>query len=338
MPLTLDDIARMAGVSRSTVSRVLNGSPFVNERTREHVLGVIQSVNFQPNLAARGLAVGRTGVIGLVIPSGVGALFTDPYFPRFVQGVSSACSPRDYSVMLWLAEPEYERRTIRQILYNGLVDGVIVASMQTDDAIVEALAEHSLPFLLIGRHPARSTLNYIDVENRSGAAAAARRLLAAGRRRIAAIHGPHSMIAGLDRRQGFEDELRAAGLPPESALTREADFSEAGGYQAMRDLLSQRPDALFAASDAMALGAMRAAQEAGLSIPDGLAVIGFDDIPAAAVSSPPLTTMRQPIQQSGAAAAETLIDIIAHPQSQPRQVVLPVELVERDSCPPAFRA
>ena len=142
------------------------------------------------------------------------------------------------------------------------------------------------------------------------------------------------MIAGLDRCLGYQDALREAGLPLESDLCVESDFSESGGGLAMRKLSAQRPDALFAASDAMALGAIRAAQELGLRIPQDLAVIGFDDIPAAAVSTPALTTMRQPIQQSGGAAAETLIEIIASPEIQPRQIILPVELIQRESCLP----
>lgn len=331
MPLTLEDIARMAGVSRSTVSRVINGDPNVKEATRLAVLKVTAQVNFQPNLAARGLAAGRTGVIGLVIPMGVGRIFSDPYFPLFIQGVTSACNAREYSVMLWLAEPEYERRTIRQVLYNGLLDGVIVVSMQTEDPIVEALAEGRLPFLLGGRHPRRNDLNFVDVENRGGARAAVQYLLARGFRRIAAIHGPQTMIAGMDRCLGYLDALREAGLPVESRLSVESDFSEMGGYQAMRRLLEAQPEAVFAASDAMALGALRAAQDAGLRVPQDLSLIGFDDIPAAAAAVPALTTMRQPILQSGITAAEMLIEIIAAPQHAPRQVLLPVELVIRES-------
>ena len=136
MPLTLEDIAHLSGVSRSTVSRVINGEIHVKEATQKKVMEVIESRNFQPNLAARGLAIGRTNVIGLVIPAGVSIIFTDPYFPQLIQGVSAACNTHNYSVMLWLAEPEYERRTISQILHNGLVDGVVVAKTLMSDPIV----------------------------------------------------------------------------------------------------------------------------------------------------------------------------------------------------------
>ena len=180
MTLTLEDIADMCGVSRSTVSRVINGDLNVSERTRQKVLDVIQKYNFQPNLAARGLAMGHTRVLGLVIPKGVQAIFEEPFFAMLIQGVSTRCNALDYSVMLWLAEPDYERRMITKILYNGLVDGVIVASMLMDDTIIDSLRQSKLPFILIGRHPVDDKLSYLDVDNRGGACQAVLHLLRSG--------------------------------------------------------------------------------------------------------------------------------------------------------------
>lgn len=332
MPLKLEDIAQMSGFSRSTVSRVINGDPNVKDSTRKAIMELIHRVNFQPNLAARGLAVGRTNVLGLVIPMGVGVLFSDPFFPLFIQGVSSACYAQDFSVMLWLAEPEYERRTIRQILYNGLVDGVIVASALNNDPIVDALAENNLPFILVGRQTTRHRLNVIDVENRKGANQAVTHLYNCGYRRIATISGPQNRIAGYDRYMGYLDALNEHGLPANSDLNVFGDFSESSGYEAMRTLIGRRPDAVFAASDSMAIGALRALREAGMRVPENIGVIGFDDGPAAASTSPSLTTMRQPIHVLGATTAEKLIEIIHTPPEQPLEIILPVELVQRQSC------
>ena len=334
MSLTLEDVARVAGVSRSTVSRVINNDPLVKESTRKLVSEVIHRLNFQPNLAARGLAAGRTNVLGLVIPMGVGELFTDPFYPLFIQGVTSACAALEYSVMLWLAEPEYERRTIRQILYNGLVDGVVVASTLIDDPIVEALAERRLPFILTGRHPTRQQVNFIDVENRCGAQQAVRHLFACGYQRVAAITGPQTVINGIDRYQGYLDVLAEQGQTLDPGLVQASRFSEEGGYLAMRALLEHHPQAVFAASDAIALGALRAILEAGLRVPQDIGLVGFDDIPRAASTLPALTTVRQPIQEAGAIAAQNLIELIERRRSEPCQILLPVELVVRASSAP----
>ncbi len=332
MPLTLEDIARMSGVSRSTVSRVINGDPNVHELTRSKVQAIIQSIDFQPNLAARGLAAGHTKVIGLVIPKGVNAIFTDPYFPLVIQGVSAACNARDYSVMLWLAEPEYERKTISQVLYNGLIDGVVVSSMLVNDPLIERLYESKRPFITIGRHPTNDQINYVDIDNRAGAYQGVSHILRTGHKRVAVINGPHDTIASLDRYQGYLDALRERGIPLIPELVAEGEFSDTTGYLAMKHLLPHCPDAVFVASDAMAFAAMRAIQEAGLRIPEDVAVVGFDDIPAAATSKPPLTTVRQPIQRTGSIAAELLVDMIEHPDPFPRRIVLPTELVFRSSC------
>lgn len=330
--LTLEEIARLANVSRSTVSRVVNGDPNVREKTRQQVQRVIQEAGFHPNRAARSLAGGRTHVLGLVIPRGVSRFFTDPYFSILIQGVTSACNARDYSVMLWLAEPEHERRTINQVMYNGLIDGVIVTAMMMNDAIVQALVESPLPFILIGRYPETSKISYVDTDNLSGAYQMVAYLLRLGRQRIATITGPQNTYVGIDRLEGYQRALRERGLVMQPELVVDGDFTEDGGYQAASTLLAQKPDAIFAASDTMALGAMRAVRDAGRRIPEDIAVVGFDDLPFAARSDPPLTTVRQPIHRLGAMAVDTLLEQMDHPDAAPRRVVLPTELIVRTSC------
>lgn len=330
--MDLETIAELSKVSRSTVSRVINNHPNVNAVTRERVMEVIRKVNFQPNLAARGLAKGFTRILGLVIPMSVPALFNDPYFSTFIQGVSAACNLHDHSVMLWLADPEYERRTIRQILYSGLVDGVIVASNLLEDPVVQALAESNLPYILNGRHPSNDQVSYVDIDNIASAREAVLHLLRLGRQRIGTISGPHDMIAGADRLAGYSAALRDRGQTIDLELIVESDFTEMGGYQAMQRLILRRPDAVFVASDTMAVGALRALREANLRVPEDVAVIGFDDMPFAARTTPSLSTIRQPIQRSGELATETLIDMIQHPQATTRRVILPTELVVRASC------
>lgn len=331
MPLTLEDIAHLAGVSRSTVSRVINGDVNVREETRLKVLEVIQRLNFQPNLAARSLAAGRTGVIGLVIPAGVSTIFVDPFFPQLIQGVSAAGNANDYSMMLWLAESAYEQRTIRQILHSGLLDGIIVSSMLIDDPIVESLHKSKMPFILIGRHPTLD-VNYLDVDNVLGGREATLHLLRLGYQRVATITGPQNMIAGLDRYQGYREALQAYDVPIRSELVVESDFSENGGYAAMKRLLPAKPDAIFIASDTMTMGALRALREVGLRVPQDVAIVGYDDVPAAAKIEPPLTTIRQSTHQMGYTAMETLLDIIRLPNSHLYHIILPTELVVRASC------
>lgn len=328
---TLEHIARVAKVSRSTVSRVVNDDPNVNEATRKRVLGVVQRLDYHPNVAARSLAAGHTRILGIVIPMGVSALFSDPYFPIQIQGISSACNVHDHSVMLWIAEPEYERRTIRQILNNGLIDGVILASHLMNDPIIGALTAQKMPFILIGRHPSNPKIHYVDVDNIDSARQLVEHLVERGYSRIATIAGPKNMIAGADRMQGYQLALQNRSIAPDPQLVVEGDFSENGGYEAMRQLVPLKPDAVFAASDTMALGAMRAIREAGLRIPQDIALAGYDDMPFAVRVDPPLTTVRQPVHRTGYVAAETLIDLVAHPGSSPRHIVLLTELIIRAS-------
>jgi LacI family transcriptional regulator len=332
MPLNLEDIARHSGVSRSTVSRVINNDPNVNEKTRAHVQAVIRQLNFQPNLAARSLASGRTRVLGLVIPQGVAYIFTEPYFSILIQSISQTCNALDHSIMLWLAEPDYERRAIQHILHGGLIDGVIVSSMLTDDAIVQALIEAQKPFMLIGRHPTNPQVNYVDADNRGGAQLAVKHLLALGHRRIGLITGPLNTIASQDRMDGYKDAVREFQLELEPSLLVESDYTEAGGFASAQKLLQEEVTAIFAVSDTMAVGALRAINANGQRVPEDVALIGFDDMNFAPQLQPALTTVRQPITQLGATAVTNLIAVLDGGETPVRQVNLPTELVIRASC------
>jgi LacI family transcriptional regulator len=329
--MLIDEVAKLSGVSRSTVSRVVNNDPNVKESTRARVKEVIRKANYRPNTVARGLASGRTRIIGLVLPTAQSSLFTDPYYPRLIQGITTVCNARDYSVMLWLTNPEQEQTKIHQLVSDSLLDGMVIASYLIDDPILEALTKSGLPFLLIGRHPTRTDLSYLDADNFQGAREAVVHLLRLGRRRVATITGPNNMIAGIDRREGYERAFHERGMNPDPALMVEGDFSESGGYTSMMRLIPQNPDAVFVASDTMAVGALRALRESGKRIPEDVAVVGFDDIPSAAHMDPPLTTVRQNIQGMGQLAAETLIQILNEKTAPPHRLVLPTELIIRSS-------
>ncbi len=330
--MNLEDIARLSGVSRSTVSRVVNDDLNVKDSTRERVLGVIRREKYRPNIAARGLATGHTRVIGLVIPVEVSALFSDPYFPLLIQGVSAVCNAKDYLLMLWLGEPEYERQMADQILNSSLIGGIVLASALLDEPVMNALIESEMPFVTIGAHHELDHSSYVDVENVAGAESAVSHLLGLGCQRVATISGPRKMVAGLDRLIGYTKALDSHNIPVNEKLVVEGDFTEAGGYAAMQILLSQHPDAVFVANDIMAVGAMRAITQAGLRVPQDVALVGFDDMPVASQVQPALTTVRQPKRRAGAAAATMLIDLIQSPDTAPHSLMLPTELIVRESC------
>jgi LacI family transcriptional regulator len=276
--------------------------------------------------------VGRTHIIGLLVPSGIATTFNDPFFPIFTEAMVSVCNERDYSVMLWLAEPDYEQRMISQILGNGLHDGLVVSTIHLPDEIVDALFGTALPFVLIGQHSRELDAHYVDVENYRGAQDMTMHLLRIGHRRIAHICGPLDTICAQDRRNGFLDAMRASGHAVDPRRIAVGDFTEMSGYYAMQSLMHTDPDAVFASNDLMALGAIRALLEAGLRVPDDVAVTGFDDVPAAASSVPALTTVRQPTARMAVTATRMLIDVLDSEDTLKHRVILPTELVIRRSC------
>jgi len=335
MALTLEEIAELAGVSRSTVSRVINGRASVRDEVREHVLQVIRETGYQPYAAARSLVTRRTHIIGVIIPEAVTTLFTDPFFPLLLCGVTETCNAHNYYLMLSLFNGPADRKEMyRRIVHSGHLDGVIVASTRLDDPLVPQLLQDGVPFVLVGRHP-DERVNYVDVDNVSAARMAVEFLIRLGHQRIATISGPLTTAHGQDRLAGYRQALEAHRFPVEEDLIAEGDFTEGSGSRGVQRLLSASPTAIFVASDMMAIGALKALRQAGLRVPEDIALVGFDDVPIATAVEPALTTVRQPIGRLGSMAADLLLNLLENSsdaQASVHRIVLPAELVVRNSC------
>ena len=337
MALTLDEVARHAGVSRSTVSRVINKHPNVSAATRTRVEAAIKRSGYRPHAVARSLATNRTNILGMVVPESVTKLFTDPYFPLMLRGATEACNRQGYHLMLSLFTGSVESSIMHdRVARSGYLDGVIAANASLDDTLVASLVEEGVRFVNIGRHP-DDRINYVDVDNTGGAIMATEHLIRLGHTRIATIAGPLDMTPAQDRLNGFQQVMNTHRLPVSEGFVTEADFTEAGGRVAMQHLVPLKPTAVFAASDSMAVGAIKAVRTAGLRVPEDIAVVGFDDIPSALTIDPELTTIRQPIERIGRLAVEMLINLIDREltegrQPSPQRTVLPTELVVRGSC------
>ena len=325
---TLDDLAALSGVSRATVSRVINGGS-VSEATRDRVMAVLEQTGYRPNLAARTLASGRSGVVGVVMHVESRELFQDPYFSQLLQGMSDALSETATGMMLWLGNRS-KQETLDQILGTGLLEGVIVTAYNLEDPLVDGLLTSSLPTVLVGHRRADRSASYVDVDHVQAADSVTSHLVDAGRRRVGHITGRRGTVAGEDRILGYQRAMDRARLSTEG-LIADGDFRKASGASATLALLDRGVDAIFCANDAMAVGALESIHARGLRVPEDVALAGFDDLDFAAVMDPPLTTVRQGIRAQGAEAANALSRLLDDPDGGPRRVILPTELVIRRS-------
>jgi DNA-binding LacI/PurR family transcriptional regulator len=324
----LDDVAKVAGVSRATVSRVLNGGS-ASEATRARVADAVERTGYRPNAAARRLASGRSGVVGIVMHVDARALFSDPYFSQLLQGICDGLAERAAGMMVWLANRTKEQ-TLEEILGIGLLDGVVVTADTLSDPLVDGLLASPLPTVLIGHRTGDRSASYVDIDHTSAAREVTRHLIGLGRTRVGHVSGRRGTVAGEDRIAGYLDAMREAGLDP-ADLVVEGDFSSASGAVGAERLVDAGVDAIFCANDAMAAGALEALARCGLLVPDDVAVAGFDDLEFAADLDPPLTTVRQGVRAQGTEAARVLFELVADPEAAPRGVVLPTELVVRAS-------
>lgn len=330
--LNLEEIGRLAGVSRSTVSRVVNGESNVSPEAKRRVEAVISETGYRPHAAARSLASNRTGVVGLVIPSAAATLFDDPYFGRLILGVTGATNSMATTLALFLFEQESDEDSIiPRVVNSGLVDGVLVTATHMGDPVINHLRNTDIPFVVVGRPDDGQGIFSVDADNRGGARSAARHLAKQGYRRIGLISPPSNTTAGIDRRQGFLEGLADAGLDVEQRM-REGDWSEESGRQAMASLLATDPEAVFVGSDRMAVGALRALREADLRCPDDVAVVSFDGLLPPDQTVPRLTSVVQPVTEVGERAARLLLAVIEGSTTTPEHVVFPTDLVVRESC------
>jgi DNA-binding LacI/PurR family transcriptional regulator len=325
---TIDELAELSGVSRATVSRVLNGGS-VSETTRRRVEAVLGEANYRPNLAARSLASGRSGIVGVVIHIDPHLLFGDPYFSQLMTGMSIALADRSAGMMLWLGNRTKEE-TLGTILSMGLLDGVVVTANSLDDPLVDGLLASSLPTMLVGHRQADRTASYVDVDNVHAADAMTSHLVSIGRSRIGHITGTPHNVAAVDRLAGYRRAMQRAGLAEET-LTVAGDFNAASGVTGAATLLDRGADAIFCANDAMALGALETIRARGLRVPEDVALAGFDDLEFARRLDPPLTTVRQNVREQGSQAVRSLLELVGDRDGTPRRVILPTELVIRQS-------
>ncbi|MFK8024249.1 MAG: LacI family DNA-binding transcriptional regulator [Ilumatobacter sp.] len=319
--VTLDDVARVSGVSAASVSRALNGNKGVSDDVRQRIIHVAESLGYRANRAARNLAGGRASAIGLVMPSD--ELSRDPYGASLVQAVANATARHHEALMLLLARDEPGWSVIDAIR-TGLIDGVIVSAIAIGTHWVDEILDAGVPTVLFGDHPERSRVHTVAVENREPIATIVERLAAVGATRIAYVSGRPDRQDSSERLEGFRLGHERLGRAVAEDLIVDGEFTRVAGHRAAAMLLERRPDAIVAANDESALGVLDALAEAGLSSPGDVIVTGFDGTANLRPEDPPITTVMQPFEEMSELAVGSLRSILAGEEVPIRQVVRPV--------------
>lgn len=329
---TIKDVARAAGVAPSTVSRVLAGSSRISPETHEKVRAAMKELKYHPNAIARSLLTKSTNTVGLIIARPAEQAFTNPFFPELMRGIAAVLHEKGFNLMLTMADsPQEERAACLKLLRQRRVDGVVLTSGRIKDRLIDDLLAEEHSFVLVGRVPDLRPVSWVNNDNVAVGAMAVEHLVSRGHRRIALINGPADMMVTIDRRQGYVEALRRAGLAVAEHYEVNGAFTREGGYRGMVQLLtlSDPPTAVFCTDDSMAVGALTALRERGL---DGaVALVGVNDDPLTALLDPPLSTIRIPVFDLGATAARMLVDLLGGKVEGPRQVILPSQMVVRAS-------
>jgi LacI family transcriptional regulator len=327
---TIKDVALKAEVSVTTVSHVVNDTRHVSPKVRERVELAIRELGYVPNAMARSLKSNTTSTLGMLIPNS-----SNPYFAEIVRIVEDRCFGAGYTLVLCNTDDEPHRQSVYlKVLAERRIDGLIVVSTGDDDSLVKQLHGLRMPTVLVDREIADPACDLVETAHMQGGLLAVRHLLSLGHKRIACIGGPVGVMPSEQRIEGWRMALAEAGATPNAdALLWRGGFTSQGGYEAMHAILrtEQKPSAVFVCNDLMAIGALRAAHESGVHVPDELSIVGFDDIELSAYTSPPLTTVAQPKERIGALAVDMLLERVGGKRRDARKVVLQPELRVRAS-------
>jgi len=338
MNTTIKDVAKLAEVHPSTVSRVINNDPRISEKTKDKVLLIIKKLGYTPNAIARGLKTKRTFTLGMLIPD-----ITNPFFAEIARGVEDAANKNNFNVILCNTDDKLKKeKTYLEILREKRVDGLILGTAHIRDKSILELEKIKFPYMLVSRNIEGLDKNCIIVDDVEGGMMATEYLIKLGHRRIAHITGPIKTRSALNRLKGYQLAFKKHKIEYNDELVGEGDFRIKGGYQAMKKFLKlpEPPTAIFAANDLLALGAMQAIQKKKYHIPEDFCIIGFNDISLASFVYPPLTTIRQPMQEMGALAVKMLLKIIEDGEFNQKKVTLKPKLIIRESCdhPPRLKS
>jgi LacI family transcriptional regulator len=331
----IKDVALKAGVSVTTVSHVVNGTRFVKEESRKRVEEAVRELGYVPSGVARSLKHNATHTFGVLLPNN-----SNPYFAEILRGVEDRCFAAGYNVILCNSNEDAARQaTYLRVLAEKRIDGLVLVSSHRDAALREALSELKIPLVLLDREVAGLACDLVEVDHVAGGMLATQHLLDLGHPYVACISGPAELSPSSQRRAGWKRALAEAGVARREGDLERGDFSPRSGYLAMQALLKRksRPTAVFVCNDLMALGALAAAYEAGIRVPEELSIVGFDDIELAAFSTPALTTVVQPKQQIGTTAAELLLERVQESRTEARRVILQPQLKVRASTAPPSR-
>lgn len=336
MTVTIKDVARLANVAPSTVSRVLANNSTISEKTKKRVQKVIKELGYHPNLNARSLINQMTNAIGIVMPDSASKTFQNPFFPEVIRGISSFIHNREYSLYMLTGETQEEiYKGVVKMVQGRRVDGIVLLYSRINDKVMQYLIEQKFPFVLIGKpQQAGQDITYIDNDNYSAGKGVTEYLIKLGHKHIAFIGGNPNLMVTKERLSGFKEAHKNAGMDISDEYICHMEFLKEGGKEAVEQLilLKQPPTAIVVTDDLMTLGVLSALSEKGYTVPDDISVVSFNNLIFSEISNPPLTSVDVRIFQLGYESAQSLVEKIESPNLLPKNIIVPYTIVKRHSC------